>query len=78
MRVPHAPHGFALDDHHLMETGKVFAVCGNTWHMLKDTRFAQHFEFVGDFSRHYGIFEGCGTAIPYDDASTSSGAAPCC
>lgn len=58
--IPNAPHLFELDDHHAMETGKVFPVCGNTWMMLKETRFAQHFEFIGDFSTHYGVFEDCG------------------
>lgn len=43
-----------------MHKGKVFAVCGNTWHMLHGTRFREHFEFIGSFNTHYGIFEGCG------------------
>jgi hypothetical protein len=34
--------------------------------MLKGTRFAPHFDFIGDFSRHYGLFEGCGDAMPFD------------
>ncbi|MBA4173577.1 MAG: methyltransferase type 11 [Hyphomicrobium sp.] len=70
---------FLLDKHHAIERGKAFPVCGNTWKMLNDTRFAPHFDFIGDFSRHYGIFAGCGTTIPYDTgsgASTSNGG--CC
>ncbi len=70
---------FVLDKHHAIERGKVFPVCGNTWKMLKETRFAPYFDFIGDFSRHYGIFAGCGTTIPYDTgakAATSSGG--CC
>ena len=62
---------FELDGHHLIERGKVFPVCGNTWRMLADTRFRRHFDFVGDFSNHYGIFPGCGTSIPF-----ASGEAP--
>lgn len=73
--VPHAPHHFALDDHHVIETGKVFPVCGNTWMMLKDTRFARHFQFIGDFDTHYGIFEGCGGDSPFEAESTD---AACC
>ena len=71
---------FVLDKHHAIEKGKVFPVCGNTWKMLRDTRFAPHFEFIGDVSRHYGIFAGCGTTIPYDTATKSGGApsAGCC
>lgn len=73
------PHEFVLDKHHVIPTGKVFPVCGNTWRMLHDTRFREHFTFVGDFSRHYGIFEGCGKALPYDSATaTGAGPAACC
>ncbi len=63
--VPEQPDAFALDGHHLIERGKVFPVCGNTWRMLADTRFSRHFDFIGDFSTHYGIFPGCGTSIPF-------------
>ena len=63
--VPEQPDAFALDGHHLIERGKVFPVCGNTWRMLADTRFAPHFDFIGDFGTHYGIFPGCGTSIPF-------------
>ncbi len=59
------PDVFELDGHHLMERGRVFPVCGNSWRMLADTRFAPHFNFIGDFSTHYGIFPGCGTSIPF-------------
>src|SRR3954470_1772821 len=67
------------DKHHAIERGKVFPVCGNTWRMLKDTRFAPYFTFIGDFSRHFGIFPGCGTAMPFDagPALTSTDAACC-
>ena len=70
---------FVLDKHHAIERGKVFPVCGNTWKMLKDTRFAPHFDFIGDFSRHYGIFAGCGTTIPYDTIQKSgTSSSGCC
>jgi len=79
--IPNAPHLFELDDHHAIETGKVFPVCGNTWMMLKDTRFARHFDFIGDFSTHYGIFEGCGGESPFEALGASGGEAAlggCC
>lgn len=57
--IPRFESGWSLDNHHFMESGKVFPVCGNTYNMLKETRFENHFEFIGDFSKHYGIFEGC-------------------
>jgi hypothetical protein len=53
-------------------------VCGNTYRMLQQTRFAPHFEFVGTFQSHYGLFEGCGSAIPFDLASDSSLVGGCC
>ena len=59
--IPRFESAWALDDHHVMEKGKVFPVCGNTYNMLKETRFEKHFDFVGDWSTHYGIFDGCGT-----------------
>ena len=63
--IAEQPEAFALDDRHLIERGKVFPVCGNTWRMLAGTRFHSHFDFIGDFSTHYGIFPGCGTSIPF-------------
>jgi arsenite methyltransferase len=76
--IPEAPHTFSLDSHHAMERGRVFPVCGNSWQMLKETRFAPHFDFIGDFSSHYGIFPGCGANIPFDSAATGAGGAGNC
>ena len=73
-----APNRFVLDKHHSIEAGQVFPVCGNTWRMLQDTRFAQHFTFIGDFSQHFGLFEGCGLALPFDRTISVSEASPCC
>ena len=64
--IPNHPHTFGLDKHHDIPRGKVFPVCGNTWKMLRDTRFREHFTFIGDGTTHYGIFEGCGTALPFN------------
>jgi SAM-dependent methyltransferase len=72
------PHRFVLDKHHDIEAGRVFAVCGNTWRMLRETRFAPHFEFVGDFSRHHGLFAGCGGALPFDARGDAVSASACC
>jgi len=76
---------WSLDHHHKMETGKVFPVCGNTYNMLYETRFRPHFDFIGDFSRHYGIFDGCGISIPFSSAkgtnkegSGGGGGGSCC
>lgn len=76
--IPEHPHRLILDAHHDIETGKVFPVCGNTWLMLHETRFKDHFQFIGDFSTHYGIFEGCGSDLPYQRSESTDGVAPCC
>lgn len=65
-----------LDKHHVIETGRVFPVCGNTWRMLYETRLREHFDFIGDFSRHYGLFAGCGGQMPFDSAPAAM--AGCC
>lgn len=57
---------YPLDKHHLIEAGKMFLVCGNTYRILNESRLAPHFEFYGDMHTHYGIFEGCGSSLPYD------------
>ncbi len=73
-----APHTFVLDKHHHIETGKVFPVCGNTYRMLHDSRFAPYFSFIGDFSQHFGIFQGCGSVLPYDNDNSSANPGACC
>ena len=75
---PHCPDVFDLDGHHSIEKGKVFPVCGNTWKMLHDTRFKKHFDFIGNFDTHYGIYDGCGTSIPYASAKDGSTGGACC
>lgn len=69
---------FILDSHHAMEKGRVFPVCGNTFRMLSGSRFAPYFEFIGDWSTHYGIFPGCGAAIPFGAASAESARSGAC
>jgi arsenite methyltransferase len=76
--MANSPDRFVLDKHHDIESGRVFPVCGNTWRMLHDTRFAAHFEFIGDFSKHFGIFEGCGVGLPFNESAVSGGSAACC
>jgi len=45
--------------------------------MLEKSRFAAHFDFIGNFDTHYGIFEGCGLNVPFEDNQEGS-AASCC
>lgn len=77
--IPGAERLFTLDKHHGIEAGRVFPVCGNTWKMLAETRFASHFDFYGNFGQHYGVFAGCGTSLPFDnDEAPSSASSGCC
>ncbi len=69
--IAHHEELFILDKHHAIETGRHFPVCGNTWRMLQETRFKPHFEFYGDMSKHFGIFAGCGTTLPFDTNNTT-------
>ncbi|MCP4595140.1 methyltransferase domain-containing protein [Neptuniibacter sp.] len=78
--VEHNPQDFLLDKHHLIPTGKVFPVCGNTYRMLNESRFSEHFEFIGNWDKHFGIFDGCGTSLPFDKdpAKKSDSSGGCC
>ena len=69
---------FVLDDHHIFETGKIYSVCGNTYMMLHNTRFKEHFDFWGDFSKHHGIFEGCGGSAPFSLNETQTNQSGSC
>ncbi len=75
--VPNHEHVFRLDKHHSIERGKIFPVCGNSYRMLNETRFRAHFEFFGDWNVHYGLFEGCGAGLPFDQ-NQEGAVASCC
>lgn len=70
--------GFILDDHHYFPKGKVMPVCGNSYRMLGDTRFASFFDFYGTWETHYGIFEGCGTEMPFGGDPQDEASSSCC
>lgn len=73
--IPHAPHRFVLDDHHVFEAGKPMLVCGNTAAMLEETRFQDHFTVTGNRSVHYGAFD-CVDSVGLSDGESASGG--CC
>ncbi|MBL3598865.1 MAG: methyltransferase domain-containing protein [gamma proteobacterium endosymbiont of Lamellibrachia anaximandri] len=66
--IPESEQTFALDDHHIIEKGRMFLVCGNTYRMLNETRFSEYFEFYGNWDTHYGIFDDCGSSLPFKQA----------
>lgn len=76
--LEHSESVFTLDSHHMIEQGRIFAVCGNTYRMLNESRFASWFEFIGDWSTHYGIFPGCGTASPFGQSAPEATALGAC
>lgn len=76
--VPDAPQSLTLDKRHIFEAGRIAPVCGNTWRMLAESRLAPHFDLIGDVSRHFGVFEGCGAGLPFDRLTDAARAAACC
>lgn len=68
------PHAFDLDDHHHLETGRPLRVCGNTADMLGASRYAAHFDILGDKSTHFGLFD---CAPPNTSRNLDSGSACC-
>lgn len=75
--IENHPYFLQLDGHHKIETGKMFPVCGNTYRMLHDTRFYEHFDFFGNWDVHYGIFPDCGTPVPFGSNDFQAGTACC-
>lgn len=85
--IPEHEHEWELAFNMKFLTGKVTPVSGNTFSTLKYSRFASHFDFIGDKSRHYGPFEGVGgIRIPFKTAkqvgsvetTPVGGATSCC
>ena len=67
------PDEFILDKGHKFIKGKKYSVCGNTFRILKESRFNKHFDFEGNFDTHYGIMPNCGIKMPF-----SSSGGECC
>lgn len=82
--VDHHPEWFNLDVDNRLEKGRATPVCGNTYRLLKESRFREHFQFSGssDISgdrsgAHRGPFEKKSAQSPIKEAveTKSSG---CC
>ncbi|GES82175.1 methyltransferase domain-containing protein [Rhizophagus clarus] len=63
--IEEAPDSFVLDDHHEFKVNESIPVCSNTAAMLQKTRYAEHFNIIGDTTSHYGIF----SCSPKSDSS---------
>jgi len=72
--IPEHRHAFDLDNHHHFETAKPLRICGNTYDMLASSRYARHFDFIGDKSIHFGLFD----CAPEPSAITTEASADCC
>lgn len=72
--LPGQPERLALDKYHAFDAGRVVPVSGNTWRMLHGSRLRPHFDFVGGFGRHFGLFAGEGPAMPFDTTSSAPAA----
>jgi len=59
------PRVFVLDAENQFDAGAVVPVCRNSYNMLKQSRFAKHFEFVGKGDVHYGPFGGNAGSSPF-------------
>ena len=64
--IANSEQKFVLDKHHVLEKGRQFPVCGNTYRMLRKSRFQDYFEYHGSRDIHFGIFNGCGVDLPFD------------
>jgi arsenite methyltransferase len=73
-----APQTLAFDHRHTFEANKEKSVCGNTFNMLQDSRYAEHFDFSGNTQTHVGIFKECGTKSPLDSARKQKAKTSCC
>ena len=76
--IDHNEHSFDLDDHHNFPKNKIMSVCGNTFLMLQATRYKDHFEFYGNWDTHYGVYEGCGGAMPFSTNENGAIEGSCC
>ncbi len=76
--IPESPDFFQLDEQNLIEKGKEHKVSGNTFSMLKNSRYHKHFEFQGDFSEHQGPFSKDDVKNPFHKASKEKQKSSCC
>eukprot|EP00011_Vannellida_sp_DIVA3-517-6-12_P011583 CAMPEP_0114626788 /NCGR_PEP_ID=MMETSP0168-20121206/11964_1 /TAXON_ID=95228 ORGANISM="Vannella sp., Strain DIVA3 517/6/12" /NCGR_SAMPLE_ID=MMETSP0168 /ASSEMBLY_ACC=CAM_ASM_000044 /LENGTH=355 /DNA_ID=CAMNT_0001838107 /DNA_START=6 /DNA_END=1070 /DNA_ORIENTATION=+ len=66
--LPYCPSAFRLDSEHLLQRGKVYSVCKNTYLMLKRTRLESHFHFINcDSTTHFGTYSSCGSGLPFKE-----------
>ena len=67
--VEHHPNQLTFDKDYVFDKGVETAVCGNTWRLLCSSRFAEFFDFKGDFNEHQGIAQNSDISLPFDTNS---------
>jgi len=74
------PQVFKLDSGYNFVRDKITPVCGNSYLMLAESRFAEDFEFFGSFAKHFGSFENCGDNLPtnVEDKPDIADSGSCC
>jgi len=76
--VPMHAAEWTLDADHRFPAGRVVPVCGNTYRMLAESRFASHFALYAGGGRHLGLFEGGGSGRPFGGAPPAPASSNCC
>jgi ubiquinone/menaquinone biosynthesis C-methylase UbiE len=66
---------FLFDDKTTFKKGENYLVSGNTFNILKGSRYKGNFEFIGNQNTHYGIFNEKAVAIPFTKPKAKSS---CC
>ena len=64
--IPNSGCVFELDKQTRLPKNKPLNICGNTYRMLKGSRFSDHFKFSGNFENHRGSFDGNEGKLPFD------------
>ena len=72
--IPQFPDEFRLDRGGEFKSGENVAISGNLALILAQTRFAAHFDVLGDFSSHLGEF----SVNILNDTETSESSGGCC
>lgn len=56
---------WAFDQTTVFVKNEALAICSNTWRILAQSRFAEHFEFMGSLDKHFGPFNAEAKAFDF-------------
>jgi len=72
--IPRHPENWQLDADTGFAAGAKVPVSRNTAALLRQSRFAEHFDFLGDDSVHFGAFDDKNSRLPFSGGAASG----CC